>query len=409
MEKKKVCILTEYLAGGGVPKAVVDLANELAQRGYVVHLFSFSLDVQFDLNKDNIHLFKIKAKRIIPVRPLKELLRRLHLPNTFGLLAKPFTVPGAFLVFLLENSRFSYRLLHRRRINALKELIQQNGPYAAFFSHLPALNFLTIACQPPNYYCVIHGDIKGRAEFIWRRSWRHTGASKRLRNFLRRRQAINFYSGQNIVTVGEELLERTLEYGIKPRSIQHIYNIFDFAKLRKRAQAYEPAQSDYIVYVGRLTKDKDPVTLLNAYAKSGIKQKLVMIGAGDHEQTIKNLAQQLGIADKLVLPGYLANPYPYVKNAKALVLTSRVEGVPLVLVEALILGTPVVSTACYTGPKEVLTDELAEFLSPVGDVDAFARKLVKVIARPPKIQDKHINKFALEKNIAKYISLIEKA
>ena len=409
MKTKKICILIDYIIEGGAAKSVVNLANELAQRGYMVHFISASLDVKIGLNKANIHVFTLPAKRVIPASPLIELLRRLHIPGNFGLLAKPFAVLRHFLMFFLNHAKFSYRLLNRHQINDLKELMQQNGPYAAFFSHLPYLNFLTIACQPPNYYCVLHDDIKGRSEFIWWRCWWHTRMYKRLRNFFWRRLAINFYSGQNIVTVGEELVERTLEYGIKPRSIQHIYNIFDFAKLRKRAQAYKPEQNDYIVYVGRLTKDKDPVTLVSAYAKSGIKQKLVMIGAGNHKQIIKDLAQQFGIADKLVFPGYLANPYPYIKNAKALVLASRVEGLPSVMVEALILGTPVVSTTCYTGPKEVLKDELAEFLSPVGDVDALARNLVKVIARPPKIQDKHINKFLLEKNIAKYISLIEQA
>ena len=402
MKKKKVCILIDDLTVGGAQRAVVNLANELAQRGYMVHLISPYVVERFDLNKDNIHLFKLEYNR-----------------GVFDLLAKALanskiswrlkwmlrTWWRSFLVTPLEIFKFSYNLLNRYKIKALKELIQKKGPYVAFFSNMFETDFLTIGSQLPNHYCVIHRDMQESFGFVWVRAWWNTGIFKQLRNFLRISRARSFYSGQNIITVSEELQGRTLGLGIRPKSIQHIYNILDFTKVRKEAEAYNPPEDDYIVYVGRESREKDTPTLLQAYAKSGIKQKLVMLGVS-HEAT-NNLAQNLGIADKLVLRGCLANPYPYIKNAKALVLSSRVEGLPYVMVEALVLGTPIVSTDCYTGPKEILTDELAEFLSPVGDVDALARNLVKVIARPPKIQDKHLAKFSLEENIGKYISLIE--
>ncbi len=100
------------------------------------------------------------------------------------------------------------------------------------------------------------------------------------------------------------------------------------------------------------------------------------------------------------------NPYPYIKGAKALVLASNAEGLPTVLIEALILGTPVVSTNCQTGPQEILTGELAEFLSPVGDIDALTSNIRKVIENPPKIREEHIAKFDKDINVRKYLNLL---
>ncbi len=146
--------------------------------------------------------------------------------------------------------------------------------------------------------------------------------------------------------------------------------------------------------------------LIDAYIRSAIKQKLLLIGEDSIEESIKDKINQEGIEDRVLLKGYMDNPYPYIKDAKALVLASNAEGLPTVLIEALILGTPVVSTDCPTGPKEILTGELAEFLSPVGDRDALAHNIRKVIENPPKILEEHIAKFHKDISVRKYLNLL---
>lgn len=113
-----------------------------------------------------------------------------------------------------------------------------------------------------------------------------------------------------------------------------------------------------------------------------------------------------GLEQRVILKDFTSNPYPYIKNSKGLVLSSRLEGLPTVLIEALALGVPVASTDCPTGPKEILTDELAEFLSPVDDVNALANNLRKLVEHPPKITAQHIAKFSKEVNLPKYLSLL---
>ena len=86
--------------------------------------------------------------------------------------------------------------------------------------------------------------------------------------------------------------------------------------------------------------------------------KLVCLGDGELRDEIRELAKTLGIAHRVIFPGYLANPYPVVRKAKAFILSSDFETLPTVLLEALSLGVPCVSVNCPTGPDEILVGEL---------------------------------------------------
>lgn len=84
-----------------------------------------------------------------------------------------------------------------------------------------------------------------------------------------------FYKGQNILAVSDDMANNILRMGIKPKSIQCIYNIYDFAQIRKKAQEYEVAEQDYIICVGRLSLEKRLNILVDAYERSNIEQKLI--------------------------------------------------------------------------------------------------------------------------------------
>ena len=90
------------------------------------------------------------------------------------------------------------------------------------------------------------------------------------------------------------------------------------------------------------------------------------------------------------MPGFQQNPYAWIKGADALVLSSDYEGLPTVLIEALILGTPVVSTDCTHGPKEILTGNLAKYLVPTNNPEALTQAIESVLNDKPEVVDAEI-------------------
>lgn len=139
-----------------------------------------------------------------------------------------------------------------------------------------------------------------------------------------------------------------------------------------------------IVAAGRLTRQKDFPTLLQAFARvRGTRPcRLVILGEGQWRQALVALAQTLGIAADVDLPGFVANPYAYMARSRLFVLSSAWEGSPNVLTEALALGLPAVATDCPSGPREILDGGRFGPLVPVGDVAALADAMIATLDRP---------------------------
>ena len=285
-----------------------------------------------------------------------------------------------------------------RRARALKkylrgenaDLVVASIPYTHEVCHLAKL--------PDIWYrsgialCMLVGNLEALSK---RR------AARRVRRYRR------IYNGASMITLAKEAEKDLARLGIAPKTVRMIENPFDFAAIRKRAAAFSPEETDYIVHVSRFEFQKRHDVLLHAYAESGVPQKLLLLGDAEnpHGEKARRLVAELGIQERVIFKGFVRNPYPFIKNARALVLSSQYEGSPGVLVEALILGTPAVSTDCPTGPNEILTGELAAFLSPVGDTGALAENIKKALANPPKIAAHHIEKFDAEVSARKYLAL----
>ncbi len=133
--------------------------------------------------------------------------------------------------------------------------------------------------------------------------------------------------------------------------------------------------------VGKLTPQKDYDTLLRAFARVREKHpvRLVILGEGQEEGRLRSLAAELGIAEQVQLPGHVDNPYAYMRQASMFVLSSAWEGCPNVLLEALACGSPVVSTDCPSGPKEILANGKYGKLVPVRDEAALASAMEAVL------------------------------
>jgi glycosyltransferase involved in cell wall biosynthesis len=139
------------------------------------------------------------------------------------------------------------------------------------------------------------------------------------------------------------------------------------------------------VAAGRMTPVKDFSTLLAAFARVAAHRsaRLILLGDGPLREALTHEAASLGVADRVRLPGAVADPLPWFARAAAVVSSSRYEGFGNVLVEALACGTPVVSTDCPGGPRSILDGGRYGRLVPVGDAPALAAAMLEVLDRRP--------------------------
>jgi glycosyltransferase involved in cell wall biosynthesis len=143
-------------------------------------------------------------------------------------------------------------------------------------------------------------------------------------------------------------------------------------------------QPPVIVAVGRLATQKDYPTLLKAFSlvrKTG-SVRLLILGEGEQRQSLERMVTELGIGESVLMPGFVQNPFPYIANAALLVLSSAWEGFANVLVEALACGTPVVSTDCRSGPREILESGRYGRLVEVGDPSEMAAAISATLQTP---------------------------
>ena len=161
-----------------------------------------------------------------------------------------------------------------------------------------------------------------------------------------------------------------------------LYNVIDtdeiYTKLSQDSNSY-----DYdLIYVGRLTYQKNPQRLLRLCAR--LKQdkpdlKVAIVGTGELEEELKTLSQELNLEDTVHFLGFQPNPIKMVACSKAMILTSRWEGTPMCALEAMALGTPVVSTPS-DGMKDLLTDGVSGYLTESDE--QMAKDLLKIFAQP---------------------------
>ena len=194
-------------------------------------------------------------------------------------------------------------------------------------------------------------------------------------------------------------------------SISTIYNPFDIEKIKKLSlddPIYQLPQ-EYILFVGRLENQKNIPLLLDSVSKMTTNIPLVIIGEGSLEVELKQQAIKLGISDKVLFFPFCLNPYPIINKAKLLVLTSHYEGLPTVLIEALILGTAVVSNNCHTGPSEILIGKYKKYLIDSDSSKKIAQHIDCILADENQVDEKSIIlRFTAEIIGKQYLNIIKK-
>ena len=122
---------------------------------------------------------------------------------------------------------------------------------------------------------------------------------------------------------------------------------------------------------------------------------------------LKKLARELSIEHDVMMPGVVKNPFPYISRAAVFVLSSRHEGLPAVLIEALALGTPIVSTDCPSGPAEILEQGKWGRLVPLRDPQAMAKGILQTLDEPRKLIPPNVwKRCTVEESVKQYLNLI---
>ena len=169
-------------------------------------------------------------------------------------------------------------------------------------------------------------------------------------------------------------------------------------------------QPPVLLAAGRLHPQKDYPTLLRAFARvrSDREVRLVILGEGDERPRLEALTRKLALTDHVRLPGYQKNPYAYMARAAAFILSSRWEGFPNVLLEALACGCSVISTDCPNGPSELLAGGHFGRLVPVGDEVALERAILASLDAPPDKmrQRRRAEEFAVDTIAEEYLQLV---
>jgi glycosyltransferase involved in cell wall biosynthesis len=198
--------------------------------------------------------------------------------------------------------------------------------------------------------------------------------------------------------------------------IEVIYNPVITPALREQAaQApdhpwFAPGQPPVVLGVGRLTRQKDFPTLIRAFAEVRRRRtaRLVILGEGEERPALTALVAELGLDPDVALLGFRDNAAAYMARAAVFVLSSAWEGLPTVLIEALATGTPVVSTDCQSGPREILQEGRLGDLVTVGDPAGLARAIEAPLDRAPvPVGEKVLFPFTREAAVDHYLRVIE--
>ena len=214
-----------------------------------------------------------------------------------------------------------------------------------------------------------------------------------------------------------ESVQRSL--GVDAERVHTIYNSVPVGRIRRLAQGevthpwFADGEPPVILSVGREAPQKDHPTLVEAFGlvRRAVDARLVILGrlSAPYRARLRSLARSHGVEEDLGFVDFDENPYRYMRRAGLLALSSRWEGLPMVILEALACGTPVVSTDAPYGPREIL-GRWGD-LPPVGDAPALARALVATLrgARPTEEALRaRAADFSLEKAADAYVALFEK-
>lgn len=330
---KKLVFFLPSLRGGGAERVTLNLAKLFAQNNYQVDLVlakaegPYLSQVPKNINIVNLNVSRVALSLLPLVRYLRKnkpyaLISAMNHVNIVAILATKLALVKT-KVLISEHSTLSRSLMHPE--NFRSRLLP-------FFMKI----FYPLADK---IIAVSHGVADDLAKAL---------------NFPRSKIEVIYNP-----VVGDELFEKANQ------EVNHPW--------------FRDSQCPVILAVGRLTEAKDFPTLIKAfyYVRQKKKAKLVILGEGEKRTELVNLIKKLGLDNDVDIAGFVENPYSYMKRCSVFVLSSKWEGLPTVLVEALACGANIVATDCPSGPREILKNGKYGSLVNVGDEKALAQEILK--------------------------------
>lgn len=364
---KRILMVIDGLPGGGAEKVVLTLVTGMLEQGHRVSLFSLRKVCDYPLPAGvDYHVIQDDNRK--PWRKLTELARRA-------------------------------KLLDKAVIRAE----QSAGAFDLIVSHLHKTDRIVRRCRslPPHktWFC-LHGVFSAS----------YLGHRQGMSRWLKVRKIHAVYQGRNVIGVSQAVVDDLkTAFAVTPARECVIGNPFDIADIKRLA--LEPADvppQGFLLHVGRFHETKRHDRLLQAYALSNIALPLVLLGQGSPQRkmALQALAKELGISDRVIFQGFSQNPYAWISRAKMLIVSSDSEGFGNVLIEAMLCGTPVVSTRCPGGPPSLLQGDLARGLADLTP-ESLAEKMREIYQHPPQLHADEFAAFDTAVICQRYLALAE--
>ena len=332
MGQAPIALFVPSLHGGGAERVMLDISAELVQRSRPVDLVLVRAEGHYrDLVPEGVRLIDLDSRRT--AASLLKLVGYVRRERPVALLS---TLAHASVIALVA------KLLLRGRLRVVSRVANTYGEELASgsFKHRQALLLLKLLLpMSDGIVCVSHGVAEDLSASV-------PAASRR------------------IETIYNPVVSPDLA-GMAAKPVDHPW--------------FDGEGPPVILSAGRLTRVKDHATLLRAFVEvlDSRPARLVILGDGAERDTLMQLVERYGVADHVDLPGFKTNPFAYMSRASVFVLSSRYEGFPNVLVQAMACGTPVVSTDCRSGPVEILDHGKWGRLVPVGGWRSMATAILE--------------------------------
>jgi glycosyltransferase involved in cell wall biosynthesis len=195
------------------------------------------------------------------------------------------------------------------------------------------------------------------------------------------------YRGARVVIATTRAMQEDLvkTFGVARERIRLLANPVDIKRIRAAADARPSGGAAYLLAMGRLIHDKGFDVLLEAFSRipqSRSELRLALLGTGPLEHALRDQAQRLGLGSRVDFLGFNPEPWPVVKGARLFLLTSRREGFPNALLEAMALGVPCIAAKCKSGPAEMLRDGETGILVEPEDAAGLAGAMRRLLEDP---------------------------